>query len=480
MGEEMSDSESVTAISEDQLAFLITTSIQTLKRKKKKCGREEVYNLLNESIESKISSEAFNEILNALIENESVIINSFQNRECISLPKKSIHDIETETETDDINEQFRQFKNDFLDQYEDFKYKFLHEVKSYKDTILNATPNTTANQDQIITILLDNIKFLKDQLNQKDKVIDSVITQISEQNSYLFQKKNTTDKLETTMKQVRSNKEHLTSEGKENVKAAEIKNKSKGNDTEKEVLENTLQKSTSINENNDQNVLKKPTYTEPIAEPNDLYKNNENRENNNEQEDVSTHENRSPDKEATQSSSIKRGSHDKRSVVVLGDSMTKLLNGWEMAKKLEANCKVFVKTFSGATVSCMGDYMKPSLRNPPDHFILHVGTNDLGSDKSPTEIGKSIVNLACQLKNEKHDVSVSTIIIRADDKKLNDKGIQVNLHLKELCKEKNIFLIDHAKKIKVQHLNKGKLHLTRHGSKVLSNNFTNHICKVFH
>ena len=434
----MSDSESVIAISEDQLALLITTSIQTLKRKKK-CGREEVYNLVNESIECKISSEAFNEILNSLIENESVIINSFQNRECISLPKESIHDIETETETDDINEQFRQFKNDFLDQYEDFKYKFLHEVKSYKDTILNATPNTTANQDQIITILLDNIKFLKDQLNQKDKVIDSLITQISKQNSYLFQKKNTTDKLETTMKQVRSNKEYLTSEGKENVKTAEIKNKIKGNDAEKEVLENTLQKSTSINENNDQNVLKKPTYTEPIAEPNDSYNNNENRENNNEQEDVSAHENRSPDKEATQSSSTKRGSHDKRSVVVLGDSMTKLLNGWEMVKKLEATCKVFVKTFSGATVSCMEDYMKPSLRNPPDHFILHVGTNDLGSDKSPTEIGKSIINLACQLKNEKHDVSVLTIIIRADDKKVNDKGIQVNLHLKELCKEKNIF-----------------------------------------
>ena len=157
MGEEMSDSESVTAISEDQLRLLITTSIQTLKRKKKKCGREEV----NESIECKISSEAFNEILNSLIENESVIINSFQNCECISLPKESIHDIETETETDDINEQFRQFKNDFLNQYEDFKCKFLHEVKSYKDTTLNATPNTTANQDQIITTLLDNVKFLK-------------------------------------------------------------------------------------------------------------------------------------------------------------------------------------------------------------------------------------------------------------------------------------------------------------------------------
>ena len=74
MGEQISDSESVIAISEDELALLITTSIQTLKTKKKKCGREDIYNLVNESIEYKISSEEFHEILNSLIENETVIL----------------------------------------------------------------------------------------------------------------------------------------------------------------------------------------------------------------------------------------------------------------------------------------------------------------------------------------------------------------------------------------------------------------------
>ena len=118
--------------------------------------------------------------------------------------------------------------------------------------------------------------------------------------------------------------------------------------------------------------------------------------------------------------------------------MTKLLNGWEMTKKIQSNCKICVKTFSGATVSCMEDYMKPSLRNPPDHFILHVGTNDLSSGKCAVEIAESILKLACRLKNEIHDVSVSTIILRTDDKKLNEKGMEVNLHLKELSKEKNI------------------------------------------
>ena len=58
--------------------------------------------------------------------------------------------------------------------------------------------------------------------------------------------------------------------------------------------------------------------------------------------------------------------------------------------------------------------------------------------------------------------------------------MEANLHLKELSNEKNIFLIDNPRKIKAQHLNKGKLHLTKYGSRVLSNNFVNEISKVLH
>ena len=59
----------------------------------------------------------------------------------------------------------------------------------------------------------------------------------------------------------------------------------------------------------------------------------------------------------------------------------KHLNGWEMTRELK-NCKVKVMSFSGATADCMTDYMKPSLRENPNHFILHVGTNDLISNNS--------------------------------------------------------------------------------------------------
>ena len=74
---------------------------------------------------------------------------------------------------------------------------------------------------------------------------------------------------------------------------------------------------------------------------------------------------------------LMKWSWNKKYVVILDGNITKLLNGWEMAKRIESDCKIYVKSFSGATVSCMEDYMKPSIRNSPEHFILHVGTNDL-------------------------------------------------------------------------------------------------------
>ena len=89
----------------------------------------------------------------------------------------------------------------------------------------------------------------------------------------------------------------------------------------------------------------------------------------------------------------------------------------------------------------MNDYVKPSVRSNPDHFILHVGTNDLSLDKSSEEIARSIIDLATSVKNEKHDVSISNIIIRADDKKLEEKRCEVNSFLGKLCKEKTITLL---------------------------------------
>ena len=198
-----------------------------------------------------------------------------------------------------------------------------------------------------------------------------------------------------------------------------------------------------------------------------------------ERESIVNHEKETDSGKDSAQDPANKSKSSRKSVVILGGSMTTSLNGYEMTKKTNTNCKIYVKSFSGVTTADMEDYMKPSVRKSPDHFILHVETNDLSANKSLLETANEIINLACKLKTESHGVSVSTIILRGDTKKLNEKGCEVNSHLKELCKEKSIYLIDNSKKIKLQHLNKGKLHLTKYGSRILSNNFIDNICKIF-
>ena len=104
----------------------------------------------------------------------------------------------------------------------------------------------------------------------------------------------------------------------------------------------------------------------------------------------------------------------------------------------------------------------------PNHFILHVGTNNLSSNRPLDEIAKAIIDLASELKSEKSGVSVSSIIMRADKPELNKKGSEVNHHLKEMCNRKNFYFIDYSKKIKASYLNSGRLYLNRKGANILS------------
>ena len=93
----------------------------------------------------------------------------------------------------------------------------------------------------------------------------------------------------------------------------------------------------------------------------------------------------------------------------------------------------------------MADYMKPLIWTKPNYSILHVGTNDLNSNRPPDKITKTITDLASELKSEKSDVSISSILMRADKLELNKKGGEVNHHLKDMCSRNICFLIITAK-----------------------------------
>ena len=83
-----------------------------------------------------------------------------------------------------------------------------------------------------------------------------------------------------------------------------------------------------------------------------------------------------------------------KSVIALGDSMVKHLNGYGILWKLPFKCKNYVCNFPGAKRRYMEGYLKLSLCENPEDVILHEGTNDLNSEQSPELIAKSITDLA--------------------------------------------------------------------------------------
>ena len=68
--------------------------------------------------------------------------------------------------------------------------------------------------------------------------------------------------------------------------------------------------------------------------------------------------------------------------------------------------------------------------------MIHIDTNDLGTDKTPDEIFSEMVRLIKELKTDKNNIVVSTIVPRGDA--YNTKAENVNTLLKEFCKNNGI------------------------------------------
>ena len=73
------DTSSSSTVHNTELQTMILASIQTLKRNKNKCGTEEVFQLVLESLESDIDKESFDKILELLIENQKVKTSCYAN-----------------------------------------------------------------------------------------------------------------------------------------------------------------------------------------------------------------------------------------------------------------------------------------------------------------------------------------------------------------------------------------------------------------
>ena len=150
----------------------------------------------------------------------------------------------------------------------------------------------------------------------------------------------------------------------------------------------------------------------------------------------------------------------KTSVVVAGDSIIKYVKGWELSNDEQI---VSVKSFSGATVDDMGDFLKPSIRKRPDKLIIHAGTNDVRSS-SPTTIAKKVTELAEQFKKESSNtrIIISSLVTGSDNQDLARKVNDTNNIIKSNCCKKNWVFLDNSN-INRSHLNYRGLHLNHEG-----------------
>ena len=132
-----------------------------------------------------------------------------------------------------------------------------------------------------------------------------------------------------------------------------------------------------------------------------------------------------------------------KSVIILGDSIVKHLNGYQISRKLSSTCKVYVRNFPGAKTRCMTIWSHRCVKTPTTLFLIWI-PNDLQNlllNRLP------IFNLT---KKREHDVSISNIIVvsisniivRTDNQELKEKALTVKKELPEICRERSLYFID--------------------------------------
>ena len=159
--------------------------------------------------------------------------------------------------------------------------------------------------------------------------------------------------------------------------------------------------------------------------------------------------------------------------VIVGDSIVKNVYGNAITKWVKYRKHVVVKHFWGAKIDDMKYYVKPTQEKQPAQIIVHIGTNDLSSNKNSDEIAGEIVNFTKSIKTDENNIVISSIVPRKD--RLNNKAKEVNLDLKEKCEANNLSLIEHYNINLYHHINAKGLHLNNYGDNQLTKNFTRFI-----
>ena len=121
---------------------------------------------------------------------------------------------------------------------------------------------------------------------------------------------------------------------------------------------------------------------------------------------------------------------------------------------------VKVRSFPGATISDMADFVKPIIRKKPGSVILHVGTSDLKSN-SEAQIADDIIDLANNIMSQQINCVISLLTYSKGN--IWNSGRTVNKIVKRKSDELGIRIIENDN-LNSSHLNNSGLHLNKRGT----------------
>ena len=142
----------------------------------------------------------------------------------------------------------------------------------------------------------------------------------------------------------------------------------------------------------------------------------------------------------------------KNITLIVSDS---IVSGIEENRIFSQWRKVKVKSFPGATIGDMYDYIKPLLKKCPKNKILYVGTNNTVNDTLRIVLDK-LLSLKAFVKKALPDcnVCISNLTLKADNAKASITVNNVNQHLSTL----KLDIIDNSN-ISNARLSRGGLHV---------------------
>ena len=333
------------------------------------------------------------------------------------------------------------------------------EIKQQISQELEAHYNTSlvkSLKDQI-DILQSEVYFLREELREKNNLFKILMkSKISDNKCHNIDTNNQNDKIPESapseLRHTTTNKnnhknisknetdEKINNDNTNNSMAnninfdsgSENNNKNNGNKNKGNCINSNEGNSNSNNNNNSSSKENNMSSSNINSKINIKNINNNSKENNmnsnggdnstnskqkqasNNTNSISNNNNNSNSKENNISSS-NINSKTRKTAFIIGDSMVKKIDGYLLTSSINHRYIVKVRPFLSAKTIDMVDYIKPTQRDfNPDVYLLHVGTNDLFSNKSHEQISLDILNLANSLKLDKSTVIVSSIVPRND------------------------------------------------------------------